>query len=121
MWGIAAKNRNVTFDVEESWQAFVETLDRLLQKLYDLTKRENSLTLNIANEKMKYNKFDIMNTFTQKKTNCFRVGKKNEQNKSTLPIFCKEDQSKRYKVEEKQILQEDFNFQGPDMFTAQSI
>ena len=54
MPGIAAKNKKCYINVEESSEVFVElkeTLNELLQKLYDSTEKEKGVTLNISNEK----------------------------------------------------------------------
>ena len=65
--------KNVTFDVEESSEVFVElkqSLTEMLQKLYSATRKEIGVTLNIpSNSKTNSSKFNVINIPPRKKKN----------------------------------------------------
>ena len=98
-----------------------ETLKELLQSFVTRLKREKGVTLNISNEKKKkkrYSKFNVVNIPFPKKKKCSRVCEKHEKMKAASQISVKKTNPKVCNVEEDQVLEENFNFQAPDMFTA---
>ena len=78
--------------MEESSEVFVElkeTLNELLQKLYESTKKKKVQLLNISNKKKQYNKLNVANILTRKKKKCCRVGEKHEKIKTVSQISVK--------------------------------
>ena len=104
---IAAKNKKCYISCKRKFKVFVElkkTLSELLQKLYDTTKKEKGITLNISHENKQYNKFSVENIPTRKKKKCSRVGKKYEQKKAASQISVEKTSPKERNVKKVMML-----------------
>ena len=99
-----------------------ETLYSTLERLYSATKKEKGLTLNVEHAKVN-SKFNLINIpVRKKKRNVSKVGGKQEKSKAAADIVikCIKKSFPVNAVEEELVLQDDFCFEAPETFTANS-
>ena len=88
------KQKNITFEIEESSEVFKElkeTLYSTLERLYSVAKKEKGLSLNVEHAKVN-SKFNLVNIIPdqKKKRNVLRVSEKYEKLKAAAYIVAKD-------------------------------
>ena len=73
-----------------------------------------------SDSKTNSSKFNVINIPSRKKQKCSRVGEKYEKMKAAAQVSVQTYTSTKSNIEEEQVLEKDFDFKAPDVFTVQN-